>query len=214
MYPPPLRRFCPLLLILATGLGAGCRHAELTESGFLTDYAALSLDLDQRARMSYVDQDVDWASYSKVVIDPLEIRLQPTSNDTLEPGQEEKLRRFYRETLEQDLGERLVLTDVAGPGTLRVRGALTEVDCINVTLNTLTTIFIFWPFDFGGGTFELEVLDSESGRQLAAIINADKASAWSFFQSFHRIGHVCDASDETIEWVADTVNPPVPAFSD
>lgn len=213
-----LRRFCPLLFILATGVSTGCRHAELTESGFLTDYAALSLDLDQRARMSYVAADVDWASYSKVVIDPLEIRLQPTSNDTLEPGQEEKLRRFYRETVEQELAGspqgRLEVTDAAGPGTLRVRAALTEVDCINVTVNTLTTIFIFWPFDFGGGTFELEVLDSESGRQLAAIINADKASAWSFFQCFHRIGHICDASDETIEWVADTVSPPVPASSD
>ncbi|MEE8468742.1 MAG: DUF3313 domain-containing protein [Planctomycetota bacterium] len=215
---PALRRFSPLLCALAAVGGAGCRHAELTESGFLSDYAALSLDLDQRARMSYVAPDVDWASYTKAVIEPLEIRLQTTSNDSLEPGQEEKLRRFYRETMEQELAGRpqgrLEVTDVAGPGTLRVRAALTEVDCINVTVNTLTTIFIFWPFDFGGGTFELEVLDSESGRQLAAIINADKASAWSFFQSFHRIGHICDASDETIEWVADTVSPPVPAFSD
>ena len=60
----------------------------------------------------------------------------------------------------------------------------------------------------------MEILDSETGRQLAAIVNADKASAWSFFQSFHRIGHICDASDETTAWVADLVSPPVRPSSD
>jgi len=197
--------------IVAIVLGAGCRHAELTQSGFLSDYAALSRDLEQRARLTYIDPDVDWSSYTRALIEPLEIRLQPTSNDTLEPKQEQKLRRFYLATLEQDLEGRLEVTHAAGPGTLRVRAALTEADCINVTLNAATTFFIFWSVDFGGGTFEVEVLDSVSGRQLAAIINADKASAWSFFQSFHRIGHICDALDETTAWVADAVSPPVPA---
>jgi hypothetical protein len=105
--------------------GAGCRHAELTRSGFLSDYDGLSLDLDQRARMSFVAPDVDWDSYAKVVIDPLEIQLQPTSNDSLDPDQEQKLRRFYREAMERELEGRITVTDVAGPGTLRVRAALT-----------------------------------------------------------------------------------------
>jgi hypothetical protein len=49
---------------------------------------------------------------------------------------------------------------------------------------------------------------------VAAIVNADKASAWSFFQSFHRIGHICDASDETTGRVATMVRRPAPASSD
>jgi len=214
MRTPALRRLSLLLCALATVTGAGCRHAELTRSGFLSDYDGLSLDLDERARMSYVAADVDWAGYTKAVIDPLEIRLQATSNDTLEPVQEERLLGFYREAMVEDLQGRLQVTDVAGPGTLRVRAALTEADCINVAVNAAATFFIFWSVDFGGGTFEVEVVDSVSGRQLAAIINADKASAWSFFQSFHRIGHICDASDETTAWIADMVSPPVSVSSD
>lgn len=192
-------------LSLALLLFASCRSVGLTQSGSLSGYENLKLDQDQRARKSFVSSAVDWSSYDGIVLEPLGIDLQPSSLDDVSHDKFFELKDNYAEFLQESLGDRWTVLDEPRDGALIVRSTLTEIDTINVVLNWVTGLGILWPVDVGGATVELEIVDAASGEQLAALINADKATLWNGLQAMVTIGHACQAVEETAMWVGATV---------
>ncbi len=178
---------------------------ELTRSGYLSNYDRLEVAPAERAREHFVDPSADWSGYTQVVLEPLEVRLQASSLDTLSKRQVQTLRSHYRRFLRDAIGGKLRIVQTAGPETILVRSALTEVDKISAPLNWITGLGILWPVDVGGATLEVELLDGQTGAQLGAIVNADKATLWNAIQAMRPVGHVCQALEETAAWVGDTL---------
>ncbi len=201
MKVPKLCKWLPLAVLLLVS----CRSVGLTESGSLSVYRYLSVDDDERARKSFISPDVDWAAYDSVILEPLGIDLQPTSLDSVSDEKFLELKGNYAIFLRDSLAPRWVVSDEPREGALIVRSTLTEIDTIHVVLNWITGLGLLWPVDVGGATVELEIVDAVTGEQLAAIINADKATLWNGLQAMVAIGHACQSVEETAMWVGATL---------
>jgi hypothetical protein len=64
-----------------------------------------------------------------------------------------------------------VQTLPAAPGGRPVvlRAAITRVETVSPALNTVSTLLLLAPWDRGGAVTEIEAVDAESGKQIAAI---------------------------------------------
>ncbi len=192
----------PLLLLALLPLAGCMSEVALTRSGFLTSYEVLEVEPNERARESWVAPGADLAPYRAVVIEPLVVDLVEGSEDALTGEQAALVGEQYRRWVLTGLDGSLEVVDEAGPGVLRLRTAITQVDTTNMVVNWITGLGILWPLDYGGGTFEVEVVDSETGEVLAAMVNADRATAWNGISAMIRIGHLCQAAEETAGWAA------------
>ncbi len=201
----PTRSF--LLLLCSLSLSACLSSVGLTDSGFLSSEVRLSPAEGERARATWTAPDADFGRYHALLVDPLEIRLTDASQNQLNSKQEALLEENFRRYVLAGLPEGFTLAQEPGPDVLRLRTALTEVDTTNMLVNWFTGLVILWPLDYGGATFELELQDSSSGRPLAAMVNADRATAWNAIQAMTRIGHACQAAEETATWATDKLRP-------
>ncbi len=196
-----LLRWLPLSILLL----ASCRSVGLTESGSLSSYQNLAVDGDQRARKSFIAPETRWQAYDAIVLEPLALDLQPSSLDQVSEANFDRLTSHYDGFLRESLTPRWQVLDVPRPGALIVRSTLTEIDTINVPLNWITGLGLLWPVDVGGATVELEILDATTGEQLAALINADKATLLNGIQAMIAIGHACQSVEESANWVGAVV---------
>ncbi len=196
-----LLRWLPLSILLL----ASCRSVGLTESGSLSSYQNLAVDGDQRARKSFIAPETRWQAYDAIVLEPLALDLQPSSLDQVSEANFDRLTSHYDGFLRESLTPRWQVLDAPRPGALIVRSTLTEIDTINVPLNWITGLGLLWPVDVGGATVELEILDATTGEQLAALINADKATLLNGIQAMIAIGHACQSVEESANWVGAVV---------
>ena len=180
-----------------------CRSVGLTQAGFLSDYAVLQEDKDQRARQSFV-REAPWPGSRKVYVEPIQLALEPSSLDSVSEGQLAILREHYPQYVAQGLGAEFELVQSPVPDAFVVRTALTEVDTTFHYVNWLTAL-VLWPVDTGGATLEVEILDPGTQNQLAAMVNADRGTLLNGIQAMTRIGHACQAVEETGLWVAQTL---------
>jgi len=79
---------------------------------------------------------------------------------------------------------------VAGnPRTLRVRAAITQVALPSPALNVITTALLFIPLDRGGAAVEIEAIDVETGRRVAALASAGNGTLADFRGHYSRLAH-------------------------
>jgi hypothetical protein len=74
------------------------------------------------------------------------------------------------EVLRAELRSKLQQMDGAPKGRpVVLRAAITRVETVSPVLNAVGTLLLIGPLDRGGAATEIEAVDAESGRQLAAI---------------------------------------------
>lgn len=103
---------------------------DLPESGFLGDYSQMTLAKEPAfavvGRKIYINPNSDLSGYNKVVIDPVSFDYYEGALEiTIE--EEERLARYLKEWLNLKLKDRFRKVGVAGPQTLRVRTAITDL---------------------------------------------------------------------------------------
>jgi hypothetical protein len=112
-----------LTLPLLGGLAACSTGGQkLTRSGFLPDYSAMGPTKQHKKDAIFVAADYAPGAYDKVVVEPVEW-LAPTRSDETK----EKLKADFRSRLVRSFGTKYRVVDAseAGPGTLRIRSAIT-----------------------------------------------------------------------------------------
>ncbi len=196
------------ITLIAALIAPSCRSVELTRSDFLSDYSQLERDTNERARESHVSPGMTSTSYDGVFLEPLAIQLQASSLDKCSAKHTALLQEHYTAYLEASVPPGLPILEAASPNSLIVRSALTELDTCNMAVNWITGLFVLWPVDVGGATLEVEELESASGNQVAAIVNADKGTLWNGIGAMTRVGHACQALEETAQWVGEVLPRP------
>ena len=196
---------CMLALTVASLL-AGCaattRDRNVDYSGFLGDYSELVKGGDKEAERRYVREGVDWASYDKVLLDPVTLWRGDQSRESgLSGDQAQKLLNFFFHVIYTDLenvGLQMVNTPM--PNTLRVQVALTKIDESRVVLDVVSTVvpttlaasklegaLTGKPPFVGQAEVEVKVLDANTGELLMAgvdhrvggkVLDASQFSSW------------------------------------
>ena len=183
-----MKRLMIVSLAAAAGALVSCSTSSqarsVQPSGFLGEYRPLlkSGQYDEEPLQIYKNPKAQWAGYTKVLLEPVTIWADP--NWQLTPEQQEDLHKlveaFYA-TLKGKLAASYEMVEQPGPGTLRVRFALTKGLPSNTTFrlasraapysapaNALWTLATGKPAFVGEASIEYTVQDSADGTLLTA----------------------------------------------
>ncbi len=178
--------------VLAAWTGGCANKPGTTQTGFLSDYARLEPVSESRSR--FISPRL--AEYERFTVDAIEFRAE-TEALTAEERTEllEHLRAACIGVIE---GEGLDVTEGAGPGIARVRIALTDI-AKSVWWQKIHPASRFAGAGTGGAAMEGEVLDSLTGEQLAAVVQADAGNQFDL-AAFSTAADVKSAIDK---WAMD-----------
>jgi hypothetical protein len=154
-------------------------------SGFLSDYSMLRRGKEGQAISVYWNDQADFNSYTKIMIEPVTIWTNPDAELNEVPAEEsQELANAFHQVLHDTLSEDFEIVQVPGPNTIRLRVALTEAIASNPALDTISTYvpqarLVSTVFTLGSDTkafvgqarAEGEARDAQSGVLLAAGID-------------------------------------------
>ncbi len=142
--------------------------SEIDQSGFLSDYSKLEKIDDNMLR--FVDKSV--GDFSSFIIDPIVIAFrQPPDKQVFTDEDLSEVAEYYEEAVIEALSkdEGYPIVELPGPGVARLRIGITNVEetigILNITIYTKRT-----GLGLGGASFEGEIVDSVTGKQLAAVV--------------------------------------------
>ncbi len=173
-------------VVVVCGLLGACANSPMTETGFLGDYSGLkeTPELQVGGVPDGVRMELDPGyrpeAYDAVYVEPV---LPPPDYDG-----EEDLAAEFREILVQTLGRSYRVVDAPRPGVLQIRAAITSVNPEKVWLNILTVVLLV-PFDMGGISGEMEVLDGGDHHRIAAFTTCRDGTPFLLLECFTRYGH-------------------------
>ncbi len=186
-----------VLLILSVSV-SGCATTQqarrVETSGFLEDYSQLQEGKPGEALLVYINPGADFSAYDKVLLDDVTVWRAVDSHLGETPEDEiDELALGLHEAMAENLKEDYEIVHRAGPGTLRVRVAITEAAESWVVMDTLTTVvphsrlisgikkLATGTHSFvGKASIEGEILDAQSGERLAAAV--DRRAGGKSFQ--------------------------------
>lgn len=188
----------PIALAAALGL-SGCgstRSTTARPSGFLGDLEDLTPVEASLEGKIFVREPRALAGYTRFVLDPVLVVFDADSAPAaVDPEDLARLTASLRESVAAELREGgYEVVDSAGPGVLRIRAALTDVDAAGPVANLAGKAagiaagvggFVVPAIDLGGAAIEAEMLDAETGLRVAAFRDARRGK---------RFGGVKDAS--------------------
>lgn len=182
-------RVLPIVLSLACLACLACkttyRETPRIATGFLGDISQLKPGTADQAALLWIEPGLDLSHYTAIIIDPVALRVAADSEGaSMPPADQQLLVNLLYTKVVRGLQTRLRVVDTAGPHTLHLRLALTDMHESNSVLDVVSTILpIGWissgismatsgtPVFVGGAGVEMELLDAASGKRLAAAID-------------------------------------------
>jgi hypothetical protein len=181
-------------------------------SGFLSDYSQLKEGTDEQALMVYIDSDVNFDTYDKIIIDPVRLVVSEDS-DMAKISEEDRqaIANYFNAALNEQLSKKHTIVTEPGPQTLKLRLALTDMAGSSVVLDTIGSILPIGiavnmiakvatgnNVSVGSATAEMELLDSSTGKRLAAAV--DGRGGTKYTGKFDKFGEWNDTKDACDYW--------------
>jgi len=193
---------CSLAFFLTISAFGFAAAQDFQSSDFLSDYSQLKKSSDAYMDYTYLAPGAPdkMANYSAVMIDQPEIFIAPNSKyKGMKPDDMKALADAFRTSMAQSLAQDYLIVEQPGPNVLYLRFALSNLQLkkkrrgllsftpvglvVGAAKSALTTDFSK-KIDLKGLTMEMEVLDSNSEEQLAALLETrsgakDDPASWS-----------------------------------
>jgi len=189
-----LTGICLLLTFLAAIYACSSlsgNHSVQT-SGFLKDYSKLREGKGDQALLVYINREVNFHIYDKVMLDPVSIIYSKDSKMAKLTDQDrQKLANYFHAALEENLSNDYIITSKPDSLTMRLRFALTDITETQAVKDTVSdSLSIDSALDqiastatgshtyLGDATVEMEILDSMTGQRLAAAVDR-RSGVWN-----------------------------------
>jgi hypothetical protein len=149
-------------------------------SGFLKDYTKLKpiAGMDDKAT-GYADSDAkkNLHKYIAMVIDPVEIYLASDADDAkMSDAARSAATEYFRAALVKAVSQAYPVVDEPGPLVLRLQAAIVGVDfggAVAAADNSDKEKGLSYMVNIGKVRVEMELLDSETGEQIAAFVDQE-----------------------------------------
>jgi len=179
-----------IAVLTATLIVSGCavtkQARSVEKSGFLGDYSKLKSGEKDRSLLYYENPAAVWPSYDKVLLDPVRVYTSPESGLGKVSREElQSIVNYFDASVRTALEADYKIVDKPGPGTIRIRIALTDAagskeisDTISnvlppgIAISLLKEAFTGKALGVGDASVEVELLDSVSDDRLAAAVDA------------------------------------------
>jgi len=175
--PRTARRLSVVVAMASITALAGCSAMPATRSGFLAEPAKLAFNEDGSVGRYRGGAAIDVARSSVG-----EIRW--AASESLTAEEREALASSLRQALTAATSE----ARSPGPGRpVLLRAAITRVETVSPAVNAVWALLLLPPLDRGGAAVELEAVDAETGRPLAAMSHAYFVPLSEFRARFSRL---------------------------
>ncbi len=166
---------------------AGCVSSKITRSGFLKNYDDFTGSKQNPGMLMDNRNLAKLNDYNKYIIDPVVIDFEnKNKKDPVPQDVQQEVAAFLRDEVVKGLQDKYQIVDTPGPGVLRIRLAITDIEARKPYLNAASLIKLA-EAGVSGASMEVELVDSVTGEPIAAAIDYRKASEW-------------DISNGLIEW--------------
>ncbi len=148
----------------------GCASSS---TAFMGDTGKFTADPRHDGALVYRHPGKAVKDYSKVWLDSMEVRFaNPSDAGEVDPKAMQEFIAFWRSEVEKHLvtDRNFTLVQAAGPGTLRLRLALTGIRPARQG-QLFTATVMPGRLDIGSATMEAEALDSQTGERIFALID-------------------------------------------
>lgn len=167
-----------ILTIVSVSGQFGCGSRKLARTGFLSDYSRL--ESVSETSLMYNNPEYDLADYSNFILDPVEVHFHDEAG---KPDMSRKelaeLRQHMFAAVHNAILKDYEIVRRSGPGVARIRIAITDIKKSTPVLTVLPPGRLVG-FGLGGAAMEAEVLDSQTGEQISAVIESQKGKRLSF----------------------------------
>ncbi len=165
--------------VVVASLAACSTVLPTAHSGFLSDYTALTGAPDASAASRASAEPIDPA---RVTVDAVAWRV--TGSADISTEEREALLALLRSELQQHL-QALPAQPQGRPAVLRA--AITRVETVSPLLNAVSSLVLTVPLQRGGAAVEIEAVDPQTGRQLAALTQGWRAPLAEFMMRFGKL---------------------------
>lgn len=173
------------LMLSINGCAVTKQAKSVEKSGFISDYTKLKPGKDDRSLLHYENPAVSWTNYDSVILDPIRVYAAPKSGMGNVPQRElQSIVNYFDASVRASLSNDYKLVTQPGPGTMRIRIALTDADASAKVSDTLSNVLppglaisalkqaiTGKALGVGQAGVEVEIVDSDSGDQLAAAVD-------------------------------------------
>ena len=177
--------------ILTTGAAADPnqypKFGDYQAKGFLSDYSSLKLRADTEDTFVFQDPETDFSQYDKLMVERIKVWFKEDAEyKGIDPAEIKDLTDYFHKAIVEAVGDQYPIVREPGPDVLRLRIAMTDLVPTKPSASLVTLVVPFlWLAEAGSGvvtdeagstpfvgevTIELEALDSQSNRQVAAFI--------------------------------------------
>jgi uncharacterized protein DUF3313 len=199
-----------IMLVLVIGLtltittGIAGEKPEMHQTGFLTDYSLLKEDPEGLVQWKYFKDGANFGAYDKIIIDHVTFFFKEDADyKGIHPNELTELAQNLHKAFLETLARAYSFTDKPGPGTMRVRLAITDLVPGKPGAGVMTTVV---PFGLAASFIkkavtgshigmaqisgEAEMVDSQTGEILAAAIDNKIGQKHKLNKSFTKWGQV------------------------
>jgi hypothetical protein len=159
--------------LVVVGLAAGCAGKDKASTEFLSDYDNLKMVNEDFS--FYKAPDMSRANYPKLILNPIEFELQPSDLANFTDEQRQEIREHAQKAVNKLLAPYFQIVQQPGPNTAKLHVAFTDIEKSNALL-ALYPMTRAAGAGRGGAAIQGELLDSQTGTQLAAFTRQFKGS--------------------------------------
>ncbi len=167
-----------MLIVVTMGLMVtvlGCQPKSAQKTGFLSDYSRLRVA--SKTSLRYVDTRA-LGGYSSFIVDPVEGRLYGESRGKISSADLKDLTNYMHSAIVTELSKNYTIAYRPGPRVARIRVAITDLKKSTPALNVLPQTKMTG-LGLGGASMEAEMIDSQTGRQIGAVVESQSGSRLS-----------------------------------
>ncbi len=166
--------FVLVSLCALAGILSSCEAP--TETGFLSSYSKLEPVSDASA-LRYIGPSL--GNYSKFIIDPVTVHFHVGAKGAnVDPEIVDEMTNHMYSALVEEISGPYSVVSRPGDDVARIRIAITDINKDTPALNVLPTTKVTG-LGLGGAAMEAEVVDSETGEQIAAVVRSQQGKRLS-----------------------------------
>jgi hypothetical protein len=212
-----VRTALTLMIVFTVMMAIGCATSKkMPQSGFLTDYSVLKEDPEHNVQWAYWDKGMDFVAYDKIIVEHTTFFFKEDAEyKGIHADELTELSQYVHDAFVASLSGTYSFTDKPGPGTMIVRIAITDLVPGKPVSGVMTTIVPFGlaasyvkkattgaHIGMGQISGEAELLDSQTGKTLAAAIDTKIGQKHKLAKTFTKWGQVkaiCDGWAEKFQ---------------